>query len=388
MNPMSIVKSAWILGALLSASALSACGANKPADSDDYLTGAPEVSALQLGLTDDAATEGLATADDSIDATEQITESLDESTSALTSQVDPDLANCRAAVRDLNQALRSFLQPIVALVRNTEPTITSSSSKEWGPVTRGATDFRFVMHRGAARHFGWLLEARPTASTAAFSTVAAGGITVGYAARRGVGSVGIDLDTLGMLDPTVAARGSLLASFAHGPSGSTLAYRLHDFTPDPLQKTAVDAVVQGVHLKLGFNRLRLAYYGNVPGSASSADEFVLARVRQLRGIGGRADSLATGGDIVNGKVWVVSECWDGELKSVFRSVRECSTGSTDGTSCNAVSTTGDASACATDVADAELPPSDPNAAMSDPESPEGDVAPPVSMPDGTPPSGA
>ena len=381
------VNSAWVLGFVVCAAALPACGADKSNESDDYLTGAPEVSALQLGITDDASAEGLATVDDSVDPTEQVADSVDEATSALNMQVDPELVGCQGAVSDLNQSLRSFLQPIVALVRNTQGTSSDVNVKVWGPVTRGATDFRFVMRRGALRHFAWILEARPTATTAAFTTVAAGGITVGYAARRGLGSVGVDLDTLGTLDPTVAAQGSLLVGFAHGPSGSTLAYRLRDFTPDPLRKTAVDAIVQGVHLKLGFNRLRLAYYGNVAGSAGSAEEFVLARVRQLDGTGGRADSLATGGDIANGKVWVVSECWDANLQSVFRIVRECPTDGIDGTSCQAVSTTGDAAACAAEVADAELPPSDPNAAMTDPESPVGDVTPPASMPDGTPPSG-
>jgi len=142
-----------------------------------------------------------------------------------------------------------------------------------------------------------------------------------------------------------------------------------------------------VHLKAGFNRLRLAYYGNVAGTASDLPELVLARARNLRGIGGRADLLATGGDIQGGKVWVVSECWDAALKSAYRIVRECPTDGIAGAACTAVSTVGNASACAPDVAEAELPPSDPNADMPDAESPEGDVSAPTSMPDGTPPLG-
>ncbi len=384
---MKSQKLAWILGFALCGSALAACGSNKAAQGDEYLVGAPEESALQLGVTDDANSEGEATESDAVDATEEVAQSLAETTAALPGSVAPELAHCREAVRDLNQALRSFMQPIVALVRDTTPDASVANVKVWGPVTRGATEFRFVMRRGALRHFGWVLEARPDGTTENFTTVAAGGITVGYVARRGVGTVGIDLDALSALDPTVAARGSLLASFAHGPNGSTLAYRLHGFTVDPAQKAGVDAVVQGVHLKAGFNRLRLAYYGNVAGSASDLPEFVLARARQLRGIGGRADLLATGGDIADDKVWVVSECWDATLKSAYRIVRECPTDGINGSACTTVSTVGDANACAPDVADADLPPSDPNASMSDPESPEGDVTPPTSMPDGTPPQG-
>jgi len=252
-------------------------------------------------------------------------------------------------------------------------------------VTRGATDFRFVMQRGAVRHFGWSLEARPSDTTEQFATVAAGGISVGYAVRRGVGSVGIDLDALGALDPTLAARGSLLASFAHGPNGSTLAYRLRDFTPDPAWKTPVTAVAQAVHLKVGVNRVRLAYYGNVAGSATDQFEFVLARVRHLRDVGGRADSIVTGGDVADGHAWVVSECWDAGLRSAYRVVRDCPADGIGGDQCTGVSTVGEEAACSAELTAADLPPADPSASMSDPESPEGDITPPSSMPDGTPP---
>ena len=382
---MRTLKFTWVLGVALGGVALAACGSKQARQGDEYLIGAPEESALQLGVTDDASSEGQATASDDVDAADEVAQSLGETTAALPGQVAPELAHCREAVRDLNQALRNFMQPIAALVRDTTPDASVANVKVWGPVTRGATEFRFVMRRGTARHFGWLLEARPAGTTENFATVAAGGITVGYAARRGVGSVGIDLDTLAQLDPTVVARGSLLASFAHGPSGSTLAYSLHDFSADPAQKAGINAVIQSVHLKAGFNRVRLAYYGNVMGTASELPELVLARARHLRGIGGRVDLLATGGDIADGKVWVVSECWNPELKSVYRIVRECPNDGIDGAACSMLSTVGEPTACAHDVSDADLPPSDPNASMPDPESPEGDLTPPASMPDGTPP---
>lgn len=382
---MKTANSAWILGVALSAAVLPACGANKTGQSDDFLSGAPEEGALQLGVTDDASSEAVATNDDAIDAADEVAQSMGETTVALTGPVAPELVRCREAVRDLNQALRNFMQPIVALVRDTAPTSSTASSRAWGPVTRGATDFRFVMQRGAARHFGWLLEARPTDTTEKFVTVATGGITVGYAVRRGVGTVGIDLDALGTLDPTIAARGSLLVGFAHGPNGSTLVYRLRDFTPDPAWKSPVTALAQAVHLKLGFNRLRLAYYGNVLGTASDKFEFVLARARQMRDVGGRADSIVTSGDIPDGHAWIVSECWDAGLGSVYRAVRDCPAAGIGGDQCVDVSSVGNEAACAHDVAAADLPPSDPTAAMSDPESPEGDVTPPSTMPDGTPP---
>jgi len=115
---------------------------------------------------------------------------------------------------------------------------------------------------------------------------------------------------------------------------------------------------------------------------------VLARVRHQRGEGGRADALVTGGDIADGRVWVLSECWTAELASAYRIVRDCPADGPNGDTCVIVSTAGDPTACAHDVANAELPPADPLAPMSDQDSPEGDVTPPTSMPDGTPPGGS
>jgi hypothetical protein len=299
--------------------------------------------------------------------------------------VAPELARSRAAVKDLNDALRHFMQPIVALVRDTPPTSTDGDVRTWGPVTRGATEFEFVLRHGSARHYGWVLRARPAGSTDDFTPVAAGGITVGYAPRRGHGTIGLDLDALGAVDPTVTARGKLFAGFDHVAGGSVIGYRLKNFTPDPASEEPIDALAERVHLAQGVNRARLAYYGNLPETATDAKELLLARVRHERGVGGRADMLVTGGDVADGHVIVVSECWDKALESGFRVVRDCPGDGIGGDRCQIVATRGDESAC-TAFATAELPPADANAAMPDPESVAGDVTPPDSMPDGAPPS--
>ena len=314
-----------------------------------------------------------------------MTSSLEAVTQAVESDVAPELAHARGAVRALNQSLRHFMEPIVALVRDTEPTSTMGRVKVWGPVTRGATEFRFTLRHGTLRHYGWVLEARAEGSNGPFTTVAAGGITVGFAPRRGRGTVGIDLDALASVDPTVVAKGALLARFAHGAAGSIVGYRLRGFASDA-DATPVDALVQGVHLKGGTNRLRLAYHGNLPETATSAPEFVLARVRHQRGEGGRADLLVTGGDVANGHVWVVNECWSSALAAGFRRVVDCPGDGIGGERCEVVATMGDASACRALFAQAELPPADAEAPMSDSESPEGDVMPPDAMPDGAPPA--
>lgn len=376
------------LGSLaLCTSLLGACSSKSGSPNDADLDAVPEQAAFALSVSDEATSEGSATSSDAVDPAAEVMDALGDTSDAVASNVAPELARCRGAVRSLNQALRRFMEPIVALVRDTEPTTSVGRVKEWGPVTRGATEFRFVLRHGTLRHYGWRLEARAAGSDDAFVRVAAGGITVGFAARRGAGTIGVDLDALGSVDPTVVARGALLARFAHGAAGSIVGYRLRDFAGEAGSEP-IDALVQGVRLKGGYNRLRLAFHGNLPETATEAPEVVLARVRHQRGQGGRADLLVTGGDVSDGNIWVVNECWNAELHAGFRSVRDCPGDGIGGERCELVATTGDASACASLFALPEFAPADAEAPMSDGASPEGDVTPPDAMPEGTPPEGS
>jgi hypothetical protein len=178
------------------------------------------------------------------------------------------------------------------------------------------------------------------------------------------------------------ARGLLWTGFAHGANGTALAYRLRGFTADPEIRAPVDALIQGVHLKSGVNRARLAYYGNLPESATDAEELVLARIRNIRGVGGRADVLVRGGDVLDGSSWVVSECWDAARTSVFRTVRLCPNDGLAGERCEVLSTGGALRDCVAGLALPELPPADPLADMSDPDA---SVSAPQTMPSGEPP---
>jgi hypothetical protein len=359
-----------------------ACSATKE-DEEDALEGVPEQAALELALTGDAASEGLATDADAITG---VTDSLERAGEGMTIAAAPGLAQARGAIKELNQSLRDFFQPVVALVRDAEPTSTEGAVRTWGPITRGATEFRFVLQRGVARRYGWQLQARPAGSDADFTSVAAGGISVGYQVRRGHGTVGLDLHALAAVDPTLGGTGQLLAGFAHGPRGSMLSYALRDFTPNAALHAPIGALIHGVYVTGGDSKLRLAYHGNMAETASDAEELILARVRHRRDLGGRADVVAMGGDVAEGKAWLISECWGAELGSTYRIVRECQLEAELGQHCEPVSKRGDAGECPRHLLVEEFAPSDPEQTMPEPESPE-QTEPPATLPDGTPPRG-
>ena len=85
---------------------------------------------------------------------------------------------------------------------------------------------------------------------------------------------------------------------------------------------------------------------NLSDSATAAKESVFARLRFIPGTGGRADILATGGDIATGHVYIGASCWDAQEGEVFKVLRDCTKNSA-GTagSCTVVKKTGDVTAC-------------------------------------------
>jgi hypothetical protein len=370
--------------AIVFALGASACGStsdNKQA-ADDYVNGVPELAAVQMSITSDPSSEGVATEPDAVDpdalASDEFAAVVDAAGAGT-----PDLNGARAAVRDVNQAFRSNLQPIAAMVRNTPPTLERGDLRVWGPVTRGSTDFRFLMVHPSVHVFRWRLDARVTGSADSYSRVAAGEIAVGSAARRGAGIAGFDLTTLSQVDPTVTANGVILAGFAHGKLGTTLSLALKDFTRNPTTDPTIGAVFQEIRLVNGVSRVRLAYRGNLEGTATDAQELVLARVRHTAGVGGRSDVVAISGDVPDGHAWVVSQCWDAALQQGYRIVRDCSRDDIDGASCTVVSAAGDVAACAANLKTPEFPPLDPNQSMTDAENPNANVAPPDAMPEVT-----
>jgi hypothetical protein len=363
---------------LLVGSGVLACSSKSPTNPDD-LEGAPEVAAVQMPLTGNAASEGTTTEADAIESATLTADELDQTEVPATTDA-VELSQLRGEAKRLNDSIRDFLGPVAAMIRDVPPSRQVGDIRMWGPVTRGVTEFRFFLKRMATHEWGWRLDARYADSGETYSHVAAGEIKVGAKLRRGAGIMGFDIDALGAVDPTVTAQGRILVGFRHGELGTTVGYAVTDFSRNPATQPPVDALLRAVHLKDGFNSVRLGYHGDVEGTATGAEELVLARVRHQRGVGGRSDMLVLEGDVPAGQAWVVSNCWNKQLNSGFREVRTCPFDGLLGASCVVTETKGDPSACPASLLTAELPPTDPTAAVADDSDPNGDVAAPADMP--------
>jgi hypothetical protein len=373
-----LIKNSTLVWALTGSLHLAACGAART-DATEDLSGVPELGAVEMSLTEDANAEGTSTEHDAVDPSTASADDLmlmdvPEENSA------SDLRQAQAGIRQLNQALRGFLRPIAALVRETEPTRQAGAVKQWGPITHGETEYRFLLRKATDGRHTWRLDARSAGSQDSFTRVAVGALAVGSKVRRGAGALGVDLDALGSVNPDVAARGEILVGFRHAKAGTTVSYGLRNFTHDPSTSDGIDAVLRAVHLKNGFNRVRLAYRGNLPETATDAPELILARLRHQRAVGGRSDLLVVGGDVPSGTSWVISQCWDRGQQDQFRVVRLCKSATDiDLSSCTIQSTSGDEHSCGASLGNAELPPIDPAAPAADAEDPNADVEIPDSL---------
>jgi hypothetical protein len=347
---------------------------------DEWLDGAPEQAAFQMQLSDDADAESWAKSSDMVVGGDEAPNGA--MGGAPSDSVAPALREAREGVKNVNEALRAFLEPAVSLLRE-EPTETRGQFAVWGPVVRGATEYQVTLRKGILGRFGWLLEARPAGDDGEFLRVAAGRIVVDGVPRRGAGVAGFDLTSLGSVDPTVVGRGELLVGFAHGPRGNTVSYSVRDFTLEPDSESGIDARLRAIHLSRGVNIVRLAYRGNVEATPTDAEELVLARGRHRTGGGGRVDALITEGDVPEGKVLVKSQCYDENGALVYSVVRECTEGDINAENCNITASEGELRACLDDFRTESLPPSDPTEDEELTDDPNPDVTPPTSMPDGS-----
>lgn len=339
----------------------SACGDSK-VDDTEYVEATPDLTGVAMEINSEAsAAEGAAL----------IAAGFGVNEGAQTGTAPEFLQNARMSIKALNGALKSAITPIVELTNGAAAEKLEGEVIQYGPMDRGDANWRFQMKKVAERRYTWKLEARAKGSTedTAFKLIAAGGLTKGEKAHRGRGTIGVNLDNYKAVVPSATGQGKLMASFAHtAGDDKALSYRLKDFTPDSTKHEAVTGVFVG-HRLMPSKATRIRIFGkyNLAHTATDLKETVFSTIRFVPGLGGRADLLATGGDIAVDKVVHGVACWDPQEQENFKLVRICTKGTLD---CTILAESGTRQACPADWrTDAEPPASNPDSTTQEPGAP-------------------
>lgn len=293
------------------------------------------------------------------------------------SNVPELLDKAHRAANAIDVAVRAALDPVADLIKT--PPTQSGETIVYGPADHASGNYQFTMRRASdsEQRFGWKLEARPTGSTGGFQLVAGGTIRVGDQPRRGRGTFGVDCNALSAADASTTCRGTVLMGFAHTNDGDKiLNIGLKAYTPDMNVIMPLDASVFAWRHGDTANHVRLVTHTNLSGTATAAAETVAIKLSYLKDAGVRADAAATGGDVAQGQMYVVTTCVPPDLDQ-SHAMTQTLTCSSDGTNC-----TGATSSCPAQLQTAELP--NPDAMASDPPAGMPEMpSEPTAMPDGS-----
>lgn len=313
---MNLRKSIMLGAAVL---ALAGCGGGRTVDDTEYVEATPDLVGVTLEINGDSTQEGA----------RLVAQSMAEYEAALGGAPE-FLTAARSEVRRINTALREAVSQVAELVNGDLVQAQPGDVLVYGPRDGQLATFRLQVKKVSGTRFAWKLEARPLGSTdeAAWKVVGTGGVgrTPEVArAHRGRGTLGVNLDNLKAVAPTYPGQGKLLASFAHtAGDDKVLSYRLLNFTPDTAQYEPLTGAFVGHRLlpsRVTF--VRVLGKWNFARSPTATKENAFATIRFRPGTGGRADVIASGGDIASDKVWIGSACWDAQELEVFKIVRQC-----------------------------------------------------------------
>ena len=258
------------------------------------------------------------------------------------------LAKTRAAIKGLNDLVKKFVTPVADAVAagNGKDVTGSADVKVFGPKDENGITWKLTVRRISGHRFGWVLEGKPLGQfDSAYKNIAAGALQrTGNAEHRGAGRTSIDLDAYASIDPTSHAQGKLFNAFKHfGDDGEAkvVVYALKGFTADSTVAPPADAVVYGHKTVSGEAVVRVAAFSetlapSTPGATDAGPELMLARLRSVPGLGGRADvyypsntgilGTNSNGDVPSGKYIAAKSCWDKTEQEGFKAVAVCTAG--------------------------------------------------------------
>lgn len=310
-----------LFGGIL-ALALSAC--DKTADDDPYLDAIPDAAGLALEIQGGTA-EGLAL---SAEAAPQAVVAV----ASATPVTNDDLADARAKIRALNEAVRAVFQRVGEIAASGGVELPDGV-KVYGPADRcvepgpasclASANLRLGIRRHSDTVASFLLQARPVGSTLEedFAPVLAGYLVRGAVPRRGTGRLFVNLENLAAAAGAgFKGEGVLAAGFASGPVARALTFRMVGFTRDPALHPAITAAFSGYRTATGTARVRVAGLADLDPSGPDR-ELGLGRVVYNPQLGGRAYAIVANwldrstvpatphGDVPAGQYWFGRSCY-------------------------------------------------------------------------------
>jgi hypothetical protein len=240
------------------------------------------------------------------------------------------LAKARLGADIINAGVAAAMAPIVTLVK-TRPS-RAGDTLTYGPVRSGTGSYSFVIKKlsNDNKSFSWKLTARPQGTTASMKTVAGGTINVSNDSTPVTRStLGVDGDAIAAADTTMHSQGLLLMGASDDGTTNVLRFRLQGFTPDSTRADPLDAATIGVRHDAEENELRVVLKTNLEETETDAQELVIVKLHWRKADGARADAIAVGGDVPQGKELRLSTCVPASLDPAAASTVSASCDFTD-----------------------------------------------------------
>jgi hypothetical protein len=221
----------------------------------------------------------------------------------------------REVVHVLNWHLFKIMGRLDAIISRTA-TSSTSTSRTWEAV-RAGLDLKVTLTKNADGSYAYLGQMkRQSDPDSAFQDVVTGTVTPGAEPHTGQGSLKLDLTALSSLAPAEKATGTITASFDVQGATKTVRVQVADFEPDlaaevrpPRDANYVFERTAGVGGSLKFREDVVLLCPANPQQQAAQVETVARWTKDGAVMAGRADALATGGQIPAGDRFVGTTCF-------------------------------------------------------------------------------
>jgi hypothetical protein len=202
----------------------------------------------------------------------------------------------------------------------TPPTAHDATHEYWGPFTPALSPMTIVLavQPVDAEDYNFFLGGKPKSAPNSAFTGLLGGSAHQVDATHGSGQLEVNFSTLSSLDPTTSSATGAIA-FVHSNIADPRTVEVHfgNFLDGTAGATPLNATYQYAEHADTSGSFQFALLTNFDNDPNGDLEDVTLQSRWLASGAGRADLVATGGDLPAGFVVHATECWDASFARVF-----------------------------------------------------------------------